>query len=36
LAQALGIPIKVIGEGILRETFKEEKRLFKKKKEKKR
>ena len=40
LAQALGIPIKVIGEEVLRDTFKGEKGLFeglfKKKKEKKR
>jgi len=36
LAQALGIPIKVIGEEVLRDTLKGEKGLFKRKKEKKR
>jgi hypothetical protein len=36
LAQALGIPIKVVGEEVLRDTLKGEKGLFKRKKEKKR
>ena len=36
LAQDLGIPIKVIGEEVLRDTLKGEKGLFKRKKEKKR
>jgi uncharacterized protein (DUF39 family) len=36
LAQALGIPIKVIGEEVLQDTLKGEKGLFKRKKGKKR
>lgn len=36
LVQALGIPVKVIGEEVFRDTLKGEKGLFKKKKEKKR